>query len=60
MRTEPVIIGQIVSALGLVALFYSPVGEAVTAAGGEQAVAGAIGVLYAFVAYFTRSKVTPV
>ena len=60
MRKEPVVIGQIVSALGLVAMLWSPLGEAIAAAGGEQAVAGAIGVMYILVAYLTRNRVTPV
>jgi len=57
---EPVIIGQIVSAIGLVAVFYPPVGEAVVAAGGSEALANALGVLLAFGGAFrARSSVTP-
>jgi len=60
IRNEPALIGQIVSALGLVGMFYPPIREAIEAVGGDAAFAAVIGTFVTFVGVLTRSRVTPV
>lgn len=61
MQNEPVVIGNIVSAVTAMAMiFYPPLNDAIMSAGGTTALTTAIGTIYGIVTYLVRQNVSPV
>ena len=60
MQREPLALGQVVAVLSILGVLWAPIREPIIAAGGEEAVGGAIITIVGLVTAIVRGRVSPV